>query len=80
MVITFAPRPLASRFIVEVDITVSQVTAQMKVVLQKETWEQNQPLDAQTTQVSIYFIHHNETCQNDFSLCHSFAELGASHI
>lgn len=35
-VITFASCPLASRFIVEVDITVSQVTAQMKVVLQTE--------------------------------------------
>lgn len=34
--ITFATRPLASGFIVEVDVTISHITAQEEVVLQRE--------------------------------------------
>lgn len=53
-VITFASRPLASGLIVEVDITVSHVTAQMKVVLQTEQESESVPGSSNHTSQHLF--------------------------
>lgn len=53
-VITFASRPLASGLIVEVDITVSRVTAQMKVVLQTEQESKSVPGSSNHTSQHLF--------------------------